>query len=361
MNNNFCVIMAGGIGSRFWPLSRKAHPKQFIDILGTGRTLIQDTYDRFKTIVPDENFLVVTNSIYKELVLKQLPFLSENQILLEPLRRNTAPCILFANKVIEKKNPNANIVVTPADHLVLDRTEFRRVISKGLEHTAKNSDLLTIGIKPNKPATGYGYIQRGKKIPLEGQLLFQVNNFTEKPNEELATLFLESGEFFWNSGVFMWSLETIQKAFETHLPDLYQMFSEKNDDFGTEKQKEAVDHIYSESENISIDYGIMEKSKNVCVLPADFGWSDLGTWSSMYENAQKDDNQNVKNTNQIHLFNSKNNIFKVPDNKMVIAQGLEGFIVAESEGTLLICKKDKENTIQHLVVEVENNINESIQ
>ncbi len=359
LKNNYCVIMAGGIGSRFWPLSRTNYPKQFIDILGTGRSLIQQTFDRFKDLVPIENFLVVTNDLYKDLVLEQLPQLKEEQVLLEPMRRNTAPCIAYANQVIGKQNPNANIVVTPADHLVTDTLTFSDTIKKGLDFVQKEDALLTLGINPSRPDTGYGYIQKDAEELIIDDL-YKVKTFTEKPNIEMAKVFLESGEFSWNSGIFLWSLKSIRNAFFKHLPDVLQLFDEQKDAFRTSKEQEAVDAIYSECENISIDYGIMEKSNNVYVLAADFGWSDLGTWGSLYANAQKEDDGNVIDGAQVFLYDSKNTIIKVPSKKIVVAQGLEDFIVVESKDTLLICKRDNEQAIKTYVQDVQEKLGSNI-
>ena len=355
MKNNFCVIMAGGIGSRFWPISRTDYPKQFIDILGTGKSLIQQTYSRFKTLVPSENFLIVTNEIYKNIVLEQLPEIKEEQVLLEPFRRNTAPCIEYANQVIQKKNPNANIIVSPADHLVTDTIEFKKVINKGINFVSNHDALLTLGISPSRPDTGYGYIQK-ENTKTDIDKLFKVKTFTEKPDLETAKFFIESGEFSWNSGIFIWSLKSIQKAFHNYLPDMLQLFNEYDKSFGTSSESESVKSIYSECENISIDYGIMEKSKNVYILEADFGWSDLGTWGSLYANANKDDNKNVIDGENVFLFESTESIVKVPSNKLVVAQGLNGYIVVKSNDTLLICKKEDEQNIKKYIQDVKDRI-----
>ena len=361
MKDNYCVIMAGGIGSRFWPISRTDFPKQFIDILGTGRSLIQQTYDRFKTIVPAENFIVVTNNLYKDLVMQQLPDIIENQILLEPFRRNTAPCIEYANQVIQKQNPNANIIVTPADHLVMNTVEFERIINIGLNFVSKQDTLLTLGINPSRPDTGYGYIQKETDSEFNVENLNKVKTFTEKPDIEMAKFFLESGEFLWNSGIFLWSLKSIQNAFYKHLPDVIQLFEENKDFYGTDYEVDAINKIYSKCDNISIDYGIMEKSKNVYVLAADFGWSDLGTWGSLYANSTKNSDNNAISGDNVFLFESKNSIINMPKDKLVIAQGLDGYIVVESNNTLLICKKDDEQNIKRYLEEVKENIsNESL-
>ncbi len=359
-NNNYCIIMAGGIGSRFWPLSKTNHPKQFIDILGTGKSLIRQTYDRFNKDIPAENFLVVTNAIYKDLVLKHLPDLKENQVLLEPMRRNTAPCIEYANQVIEKKNPNANIVVTPADHLVTDTEMFRSVITNGLNFVSEKEALLTIGIKPSRPETGYGYIQKDEKSDENKDCLFKVKTFTEKPNLELANFFLESGEFLWNSGIFIWSLKSIQKAFYKYLPDVIHLFDEYKDAYNTSAEQDAVSKIYSECVNISIDYGIMEKSENVFVCSADFGWSDLGTWGSLYVNSEKNESGNTVVGDNVFLYDCKDSIVNMPSEKLVVVQGLEDYIVVESDDVLLICKQENEQSIKNYLNDVQAKLGDNI-
>ncbi len=344
-NSNYCVIMAGGIGSRFWPLSRKQKPKQFLDILGTGKTLIQQTYERFLPICNPENFLVVTSIEYKTLVLEQLPELKPNQVLTEPYRRNTAPCIAYANAWINGVTENANIIVTPADHLILKPQEFSEVISKGLNYIENNNALLTLGIKPSRPETGYGYIQVEDKNTKLGEIN-DVKTFTEKPNLELAKVFFESGEFFWNSGIFLWTLNTINNAFDQHLPEVKILFDKIKNDLHTTKEEEAISSSYNECSNISIDYGVMEKASNVSILTADFGWSDLGTWSSLYDHSQKDDFENALNTGKALLYDSNNCIINLPNNKKAIIQGLKGYIIAESDDCLLICQKDNEQQIR---------------
>ncbi|NQU88586.1 MAG: mannose-1-phosphate guanylyltransferase, partial [Mariniphaga sp.] len=294
MDNNFCVIMAGGIGSRFWPLSRTSMPKQFLDIMGVGRTFIQQTYDRFSKIIPDCNFYIVTSVIYKDLVLEQLPELKEEQVLLEPIRRNTAPCIAYASYKIKTINPDANIIVAPSDHIILKEDEFITQIKNGLKFVSENNSLLTLGIKPSRPETGYGYIQiKKKKEYKELDNLFGVKTFTEKPDLKMAQIFLDSGEFFWNSGIFIWSLSTILEAFEIHLNDVSTLFAKGIKLYNTPDENAFINKTYSECKGISIDYGIMENAKNVFVLTADFGWSDLGTWGSLYENKEKDKSGNV--------------------------------------------------------------------
>ncbi|WP_066632234.1 mannose-1-phosphate guanylyltransferase [Labilibacter marinus] len=345
-NNTYCVIMAGGIGSRFWPISTEETPKQFLDILGTGTSFIRQTFERFKAVCPDENFLVVTSIEYKELVLEQIPELKSEQVLTEPYRRNTAPCIAYANAWIKKRNPEASIVVTPADHLVLKQEEFVQVIKKGLQFVDSNDSLLTLGIKPHRPETGYGYIQLSDESDKTLGVIESVKTFTEKPNLELAKVFFESGEFFWNSGIFLWSLKSIDTAFSENLPEVKNLFDSVQDKISTEEEVSAIDKIYNGCPNISIDYGIMEKANNVFVLTADFGWSDLGTWSSLYEHSTKDSNNNAINTGKVLSYDSKNCVVNLPNNKLAVIQGLDDFIVAESNNCLLICPKSDEQQIR---------------
>ena len=351
-NNTYCVIMAGGIGSRFWPISREETPKQFLDILGTGRTFIQQTYDRFTPICKPDNFLVVTSIEYKEMVLEQLPDLKPEQVLTEPYRRNTAPCIAYANAWIKKNDPEASVIVTPADHLILKQEEFISVISKGVDFVQNNDSLLTLGIKPHRPETGYGYIQIGDDSPKVLGEIEPVKTFTEKPNLELAKVFFESGEFFWNSGIFLWSAKSIDAAFNTYLPDVKALFDSITDKINTGEEQEAIKTIYHECDNISIDYGVMEKAANVFVLTADFGWSDLGTWSSLYEHSSKDDNNNAVNTGKVLTYEAKNCVVNLPDNKMAVIQGLDGYIVAESHNCLLICPKSNEQQIRQFSADI---------
>jgi len=356
MPNTYCVIMAGGIGSRFWPLSKSAQPKQFIDILGTGRTLIQQTFDRFVKICPKENIFVVTSVDYKSLVMQQLPELLEDQILLEPLRRNTAPCIAYACYKIRKIDPEANMIVAPSDHFIKNEDIFLGEISKGLEFASENDALLTLGITPDRPETGYGYIQvDSPHFTSAAKNLYEVKTFTEKPGIDLARIFVESGEFFWNSGIFIWSLKSILSAFQIHLSAVSELFEKGNKLYGTSDEIPFLNKTYSECQNISIDYGIMEKASNVFVLCSDFGWSDLGTWGSLYESSAKDEDGNVLKGDNILLYGANNCIVKMPKDKLVVIQGLEGYIVVESEGTLLICKKEDEQQIRQFVNDVRMN------
>ena len=340
--------MAGGIGSRFWPMSRTAFPKQFIDILGTGQTLIQQTFDRLLKLVPKENIYIVTNDLYKDLVLGQLDVV-EDQVLCEPSRRNTAPCIAYANYKIASKNPNANIIVAPADHLILKEDKFVEVMTTALNYTEANNALVTLGIKPSRPDTGYGYIQFEDSGNSE---LKRVKTFTEKPDLMLAKQFLDSGDFSWNSGMFIWSLSSISESFEKLLPEMDMLFKEQKDAFGTEKEALAIDSIYSECKSVSIDYGIMEKAKNVFVLSADIGWSDLGTWGSIYTHLDHDDDNNAIVGKNVMLYDSEDCIVSVPKNKLVVLQGLKDYIVVESNDTLLVCKKKDEQKIKQFVTDI---------
>ncbi|MFO7843744.1 MAG: sugar phosphate nucleotidyltransferase [Bacteroidales bacterium] len=351
--NNYCVIMAGGVGSRFWPLSKQKKPKQFLDILGTGRTLLQMTFDRFKQICPVENIYIVTSLDYNQIVKEQLPELNQSQILLEPVRRNTAPCIAYANYKILKHNPDANIVTAPSDHLIIKEDEFVKVIEEGLEFVSNKDALLTLGIKPGRPETGYGYIQVVENKPIkENQLIFKVKTFTEKPNKELAQVFYESGEFLWNAGIFIWSLKSIMKAFDTFLPEVNSLFQEGIQNYDTEKENEFIAKTYFECKNISIDFGIMEKADNVFVYSSDFGWADLGTWGSLHENLDKDKNNNSIQGDNVFAYNLKHCIVKMPNEKLAVLQGLEDYIIVDSDNILLVCKKEDEQEIKQYVNDI---------
>lgn len=349
--------MAGGVGSRFWPVSRTENPKQFIDILGVGRTLLQMTFDRFEKLIPAENIYIVTNEIYTDLVLEQLPKLRREQVLGEPMRRNTAPCIAYANFKILKKNPEARIVVAPSDHLILNEDEFLKVISEGLEFVKADNILLTLGIEPSRPDTGYGYIQINKDIKVHSQnaSLHKVKTFTEKPDLELAKVFLKSGEFFWNSGIFIWSLKSIFKAFETHLPEVNSLFTEGIDFLNTEKETEFISETYANCKSISIDYGVMEKADNVFVYCSDFGWSDLGTWGSLYEHSNKDEDGNAIKADKFQLYDTRNCILQSRNGKLIVVQGLEDYIVVDTKDVLLICKKHDEQQIRKFVNDINLN------
>jgi mannose-1-phosphate guanylyltransferase len=352
--DNYCVIMAGGIGSRFWPFSRTSQPKQFLDILGVGKTLLQQTYDRFVQIIPSENIYIVTNRIYADLVKQQIPSVPERNILLEPYRRNTAPCIAYSNAKIMKVNPGANIVVAPSDHLILKENEFLSVVEKGLNFVSRKDALLTLGITPSRPETGYGYIQiqNDKEFEKNNPSFNKVKTFTEKPDYEMAKVFLESGEFFWNSGIFFWSLKSINKAFNENLPEINSLFEEGNDFFNTSNEEKFIDDIYPRCKNISIDYGIMEKAKNVFVLCTNFGWSDLGTWGSMYEHSKKDSSGNHTKGQNVFTYDSKNCIINISNDKCVVVQGLSDYIVVDSDDILLVCRMKDEQMIKQFVNDV---------
>jgi mannose-1-phosphate guanylyltransferase len=344
--------MAGGVGSRFWPMSRTTFPKQFHDILGTGQTLIQMTFERLLKICPRENILIVTNVNYKKLVLEQLPGISEDQVLTEPYMRNTAPCIAYANFRIQAQNPNASIVVAPSDHLITKEDEFVKTIEIALEQTRETGNLMTLGIKPSRPDTGYGYIQFEDFEEAVDDRVKEVVTFTEKPDITLAKNFLASGDFYWNSGIFVWTLEAIQRSFSKHLPDIYEAFQAGMGKYNTSDEEEFITNTYSTCENISIDYGVMEKAKNVNVVLSDFGWSDLGTWGSLYTHVPQDDHKNAVIGKNVMLYNCVNNMVNVPKEKLVVLQGLNGYIVVESNDTLLVCKKEDEQKIKTMVQDI---------
>jgi mannose-1-phosphate guanylyltransferase len=347
--NNYVVIMAGGAGTRFWPFSRSNYPKQFHDVLGTGRTLLQQTADRFVKVCPPENIFVVTSSEYKDVVQQQLPQLSEQQILLEPARRNTAPCIAYASYKIGLQNPSANIVVAPADHIILREDEFVKTIETALVATQKEDILVTLGIKPSRPDTGYGYIQY---LPSKKSIK-KVKTFTEKPYLELAKKFVESGDYVWNAGIFVWSVKSITQNFNRHMGDVAELFEDGKKHFYQKTEEKFINKVYSQCKNISIDYGIMEKADEVYVVLSDFGWSDLGTWKSLYDISPKDDKGNVLDGNIMH-YETTDCIIKTPKDRLVVTYGLEGFIVAEYDNVLLICQKEEEQRVRDFVADARN-------
>lgn len=351
--NNYALIMAGGVGSRFWPVSRTEYPKQFIDFFGVGKTLIQSTYDRFLRICPPENIFIVTNEIYTGIIKEQLPGISDNQILAEPIMRNTAPCISYGSMKIAQLNPEATIVVAPSDHTITNQDAFVEAIEQSLQAAAQNDVLITLGIKPSRPDTGYGYIQYvDSSLKTDGQF-HKVKTFTEKPNLDLAKSFLQSGDFLWNAGIFIWSAKAINKAFLKHLPDMHEIFQQGNSMFNTDQEFEFIGNAYQQCTNISIDFGIMEKADNVYVLPAEFGWSDLGTWASIYDIAEHDYVGNaVIPAEKVMMFNSSNCMVNVPKDKLVILQGLHDYIVVEANNTLMICPRSEEQTIKQVVADV---------
>lgn len=352
-SHHYCIIMAGGVGVRFWPISTTARPKQFIDILGTGETLIQMTYKRFERIIPAGNIFVVTNQQYRDLVKEQLPALTDEQILCEPARRNTAPCIAYASFKIMQKDPEANFVVAPSDHVILHEENFLKVIQSALKASEVNGHLLTLGIKPNRPDTGYGYIQFKEELLFpENPRIRKVKTFTEKPALEMARFFLESGDFLWNSGIFIWKGHSIIGAFDRHLPEIASIFREGADQYNSPMEEEFIGKAYSVCTNISIDYGVMEKADNVLVFMADFGWSDLGTWGSLYERVPKDDTQNAIVSGEPQLYDTANCMISLPKGKIAVIQKLDGYIVVEDQNMLLICKREDEQEIRSFVSDV---------
>lgn len=351
--NNYCVIMAGGVGSRFWPMSRTSQPKQFLDILGTGETLLQQTARRFDKVCPPENVFIVTNEMYRDLIKEQIPHLENRQILCEPARRNTAPAIAFAAYKIAAENKDANLVVAPSDHVILKEKEFENDIKTVLKAASENNWLMTLGIKPSRPDTGYGYIQFADDHPFaEEERIHKVKTFTEKPELDLAKTFLESGDFLWNSGIFAWSLQSILQAFKKHLPDIDSLFSEGMDKFNTPKEEEFITNTFSRCKSISIDYGVMEKADNVYVIASDFGWSDLGTWGSLYDIRKKDENGNAIIGKNVLTYDSKNCIVNTSDKKVVVLQGLDDYVVVENETALLVIRKQDEQQIRQIVHDV---------
>lgn len=353
MKNTYLVIMAGGIGSRFWPFSRTHHPKQFHDVLGVGRSMLQLTVDRFQGICLPENVFVVTNRDYVGLVQQHLPALPPDQILGEPIGRNTAPCIAYAAYRIAQRDPQATIIVSPADHAVGREDEFRRVVGLGIEAARAHDVLITLGIHPSRPDTGYGYIQYmdDAKNRLPGTELFKVKTFTEKPNPELARMFVESGDFLWNSGLFVWRADVILHAFRQYLSDIAEVFDEGAAQLGTAQEEAFISEAYSRCRNVSIDYGIMEKADNVYVLPAEFGWSDVGTWDSLHRLGRPDGHGNVID-GDVMVYDTSNSIIKTPIERLVVVQGLEGYIVAEYDNVLLICKRSEEQRVKEFVADV---------
>lgn len=339
--------MAGGVGVRFWPYSRNSRPKQFLDVLGTGKTLIQSTLDRFLPICPIENIYVVTHEEHASLVKEQLPQLSDDQILAEPMRKNTAACIAYASYKIYQKNKDAVIVVTPSDHLILKENEFTDMIKKAVDQAKAQDKLITLGIKPTRPETGYGYIQ----YHTDKTFAKKVKTFTEKPELTLAKKFLESGDFVWNAGIFIWGAQAIMHAIQTHMPEMAEVFEEIKTKLGTPEEKEAILAAYPQCKSISIDYGVMEKATNVYVCLGDFSWSDLGSWASIHEISSKDTNNNVVNANAL-TYESRNCIIKGSKDKLIVAQGLNGYLVGEFGNVFIVCEKDKEEQFRRFVNDV---------
>ena len=348
--------MAGGVGSRFWPLSRQKYPKQFLDVLNTGKSLFQATYTRFAQLCPAENIFVVANVDYKDIIQKQVPELSDNQVLLEPVARNTAPCIAYASYKIKEKDPEATIVVAPSDHLILNEGVFIGLIEKAMNFASSKDVLVTLGINPNRPDTGYGYIQMKEETENDG--FYEVKTFTEKPNIDLAKQFVDSGEFLWNAGIFVWSAKSIVSAFENYLPEVSVCFNNGKGVYFTDKETKYIKDSYSTCTTISIDYGVMEKADNVFVLPGDFGWSDIGTWNSLYEFQDKDDDQNSINGKYVFTRNAKNCIINVSNDKLLAVNNVDNLIIVESDNIILVADKSKEQDIRHVVNEIKTKYRE---
>ncbi|MBC6492814.1 mannose-1-phosphate guanylyltransferase [Flavihumibacter stibioxidans] len=348
--HHYVAIMAGGIGSRFWPMSRTNYPKQFLDILNTGKTLIQWTYERYADFIPKENIFVVTSDEYAGIVAEQLPDLPVANILGEPSRKNTAPCIAYISFKLMQQDPLASLIVAPSDHLILDTIAFKKVCLEALSFVNKHNAFITLGIKPTHPNTGYGYIQFEQHAVTDN--VFKVKTFTEKPNLDLAKTFVASGEFLWNAGIFVWQVKNIIQAFEHFLPEMHEVFAAEKEKFNTAGEKEAIEAIYPQCTNISIDFGIMEKANNVYVIPSSFGWSDLGTWNSAYENFDKDYLENAVAGNNVVVIDATKCMVHVPNDKLVLLQGLDDFIVVDTKDVLLICQKSKEQEIKEYVAEV---------
>lgn len=349
-NNNYCVIMAGGIGSRFWPMSTQKFPKQFHDILGTGRTMIQQTFDRISQLIPAENIYVITNQEYTELTQQQLPDIPLNNIVGEPAMKNTSACNLYMAKKIQDVNPDANMIVMPADHLILKEKTFLDKVELAFELASKNDYLITLGITPTRPDTGYGYIQF---IQENEEVISKVKTFTEKPNLEIAKSFIESGDFLWNAGIFVWSAKSILSAFTKYLPEMSNQFN--GCEYNTEAEKEYIGVIYPIVSKISIDNGILEKANNVYVIPANIGWSDLGTWTSVYTNANKNDDNNAISSKNVLTYNSKGNVIRIKNqNKAAVIDGLKNYIIVDTEKALLICPRDNDQLIKDYVLDLKN-------
>ena len=348
--NQYVAIMAGGIGSRFWPQSRVSYPKQFLDILNTGKTLIQWTFERFARFIPTENIFVVTSGEYSHIVEEQLPLLPKQNVVAEPSRKNTAPCVAYIAFKIKQKNPDATLIIAPSDHMILDIDEFINISNEAMNFAQQRKAFVTLGIKPTYPNTGYGYIQH--ETTAAAPNVYKVITFTEKPEPEQAKIFFESGDFLWNAGIFIWRVEDILDAFEKYQPEMYEVFAVEADSFNTTGEKEAIDRIYSLCTNISIDYAIMEYADNVFVIPSSFGWSDLGTWNSAYENLEKDYLGNAVSSKNVIVIDAIKCMVAAPQGKLVVLQGLEDFIVVDTPDVLLICQKNKEQAIKEYVAEV---------
>ncbi|NNC82668.1 MAG: NTP transferase domain-containing protein [Flavobacteriales bacterium] len=348
-DKNYCVIMAGGIGSRFWPMSRTEMPKQFLDILGTGKSLIRQTFERFENICPAENVLVVTNAAYKDLVLEHIPELKEDQVLCEPEGRNTAPCIAYANYRIASQTDEAHIVVAPSDHLIADVPEFERLVGLAIAEASETENLVTLGITPTRPDTGYGYIHFEEKADARDPLVKKVKEFKEKPDLETAKTFVADGNYAWNSGIFIWSLKNIMENFSIHLPEMVRLFDEGKQVMGTDEEDAFIRENFSRAENISIDYGVLERAAHVSVIESDFGWSDLGTYGSLYTHLSKDSDKNAIVGARSRCYDSSGNFINTTSGKLVVTKGLEDFIVVETEKSLMIIPRSEEQFVKNIV------------
>lgn len=356
MNNNFyCVIMAGGIGSRFWPVSRMSCPKQFLDILGLGRSFLQLTFERFAQFIPKDNILIVTSDRYFSLVREQLPDVATDNILLEPYRRNTAPCVAYATYKLMQKNPDATVVVAPADHIITNEDKFQATVLAAMNEASQSDSLFTIGIKPTRPETNFGYIQVSKAVGkvVDGHTSFGVKTFTEKPNLEMAKIFLETGEFFWNSGIFIWNLKAIKAELESCLPLVARGFKAGGNCYYTDKEEKFIHHVYAECESISIDYGVMEKTKKACVFMADFGWSDVGTWQAVYEHSpNRNPEGNIIKCDTSLISEVKDSIISETNpKKMVVVRGVDNMMVVDMEDILLVCPREDQG-IKNIVTDL---------
>ncbi len=348
--HHYVAIMAGGIGSRFWPKSRTTYPKQFLDILNTGKTLIQWTFERYAAFIPKENIYVVTSEEYSDIVAEQLPDIPKENIVAEPSRKNTAPCVAYISFKLLQKDPEASLIVAPSDHMIMDGENFKKITTEALAFVDQQEAFITLGIKPTYPNTGYGYIQFDSK--LIGENIHKVKTFTEKPNLELAKTFVASGEFLWNGGIFVWKVRTVVNAFEKYQPEMFELFDSEKENFNTPKEKDAINKIYPQCTNVSIDYAIMEKADNVYVIPSSFGWSDLGTWNSAYENLEKDYLGNAVTSENVIVIDATKCMISAPHDKLLLLQGLDDFIIIDTKDVLMICKKDKEQAIKEYVAEV---------
>ncbi len=355
--HHYVAIMAGGIGSRFWPKSRTAYPKQFLDILNTGKSLIQWTYERYASFIPKENIYVVASDEYTDLIKEQLPNLPFDNILAEPSRKNTAPCIAYVSFKLMQKDPEAALIVAPSDHIILDNETFRNISLKALDFVSSIKAFVTLGITPTHPNTGYGYIQRESLEVADS--IYKVKTFTEKPNLEIAKSFLSSGDFLWNGGIFIWQVKNVLKAFEIYQPEMFELFESEKINFNTPKEKEALNRIYPLCTNISIDFAIMEKADNVYVIPSSFGWSDLGTWNSAYDNLEKDYLGNAVSAENVVVIDATKCMVSAPKKKLVVLQGIDDMIIVDTEDVLLICSKNKEQEIKEYVAEVKRSKGDS--